>query len=274
MGTVLAHAGAVLPIPPHSVRPIDRAGRARPLSSRAHPRTREPPARRRRAPRRAPRAVGRHGRHGRTIGPRDVGPGTSGFGTSGFGTSASGGRLREMDSEGRRAGSGMRRRAARPGCARSGSVRPRRALRMLLLLAALAPGSAAAQVRTVPGERLVTLRAAPDAAALRRLEVETGGRVLATIPQLRLVRLALPPGGGEAVALRAVDRLAEVEASQPIGIGQGGFVPADPLFAAQWHLEHTGQVEGTPGADIDAPRGWASTRGDADVVVAVLDSGI
>ncbi|KAA0213209.1 MAG: hypothetical protein DYG94_14335 [Leptolyngbya sp. PLA3] len=54
--------------------------------------------------------------------------------------------------------------------------------------------------------------------------------------------------------------------------------PNDPLFAAQWSLENTGQnvggVWGTPGADVGAVEAWEFTRGKERVIVAVLDSGI
>lgn len=51
------------------------------------------------------------------------------------------------------------------------------------------------------------------------------------------------------------------------------WVPADPLFASQWHLENTGQSGGSVGIDLDAPTGWDRSLGDG-VVLAVLDGGI
>jgi subtilisin family serine protease len=51
-------------------------------------------------------------------------------------------------------------------------------------------------------------------------------------------------------------------------------VPNDPLFAAQWPLENTGQGGGSAGADVDAPEAWSYTRGSPDVVIAVLDDGV
>jgi subtilisin family serine protease len=38
-------------------------------------------------------------------------------------------------------------------------------------------------------------------------------------------------------------------------------------------LSNTGQTGGTAGADIAAPRAWSTTTGDADTVVAVIDTG-
>ena len=50
--------------------------------------------------------------------------------------------------------------------------------------------------------------------------------------------------------------------------------PADPMFEEQWALSNSGQRGGTKGADISAMLAWATTTGDDDVVVAVLDSGV
>jgi len=51
-------------------------------------------------------------------------------------------------------------------------------------------------------------------------------------------------------------------------------LPSDSRFFEQWSLHNTGQANGIPDADIDAPEAWDLTTGREDVVVAVLDSGI
>ena len=50
--------------------------------------------------------------------------------------------------------------------------------------------------------------------------------------------------------------------------------PNDELFPQQWSLHNTGQMEGTPDADIDAPEGWELSQGDSEIVIAVLDTGL
>src|SRR4051812_9973679 len=50
----------------------------------------------------------------------------------------------------------------------------------------------------------------------------------------------------------------------------------DPQFVNQWGLSNIGQTvwtAGTPGADIDGPEAWATTRG-AGATVAVVDTGV
>lgn len=60
--------------------------------------------------------------------------------------------------------------------------------------------------------------------------------------------------------------------------GCGGTIPDDPSFDSQWALCNTGQeilgLIGTPDADVDATEAWGIQSGAADVVVAVLDTGV
>ncbi|MDP6545297.1 MAG: S8 family serine peptidase [Phycisphaerae bacterium] len=52
--------------------------------------------------------------------------------------------------------------------------------------------------------------------------------------------------------------------------------PDDPAMAdgSLWGLHNTGQSGGTLDADIDAPEAWDLTTGSADVVLAVIDTGV
>jgi thermitase len=157
--------------------------------------------------------------------------------------------------------------------------RSRRALAAAGLAAAallLPPPAAHAQGGGAQPELLVELRGSADAAALRRLEARSGGRVVRVLPAQRLVRIALPARGrgGAAAAARALADDPAVASARAHGRGRGGFVPNDPLFGAQWHLRNTGQSGGVLGADIDATNAWQITRGSPDVVVAILDTGI
>lgn len=50
--------------------------------------------------------------------------------------------------------------------------------------------------------------------------------------------------------------------------------PNDPLFGNQYALHNTGQTGGTSGADMKALNAWSIQRGNPEVVIAVVDSGI
>jgi thermitase len=51
-------------------------------------------------------------------------------------------------------------------------------------------------------------------------------------------------------------------------------IPGDPSFSQQWALHNTGQSGGLVDADIDAPEAWDTTQGSADVIIAVIDTGV
>ena len=51
------------------------------------------------------------------------------------------------------------------------------------------------------------------------------------------------------------------------------FVPDDPLFVSQWHLQNTGQTGGTVGADANITGAWDTQTG-AGVVIGIVDDGV
>ncbi len=48
----------------------------------------------------------------------------------------------------------------------------------------------------------------------------------------------------------------------------------DPLYPNQWHLKSTGQGGAVLGADVDAPAAWDVTRGDPNLIIAIVDTGV
>jgi subtilisin family serine protease len=69
-------------------------------------------------------------------------------------------------------------------------------------------------------------------------------------------------------------RLPGVTRVSPNNINSLCTAPNDPLFPELWGLHNAGTGGGTADADIDAPEAWDLSTGSADVVVAVLDSGV
>ena len=55
---------------------------------------------------------------------------------------------------------------------------------------------------------------------------------------------------------------------------QKNYVPNDPRFAEQWHLNNTGQTEAVPGVDGRISEAWDLTTGSPDVVIAINDDGV
>ncbi|MFN7120032.1 MAG: S8 family serine peptidase, partial [Saprospiraceae bacterium] len=54
---------------------------------------------------------------------------------------------------------------------------------------------------------------------------------------------------------------------------QSFYAPADNLFRNQWHLKSTSGIELSPDANVDAASAWNITRGNRNIVVAVIDDG-
>jgi subtilisin family serine protease len=75
-------------------------------------------------------------------------------------------------------------------------------------------------------------------------------------------------------AAAAFSRDPGVELAEPDSVGGIAWAPNDPFFGLEYALDNTGQDGGTPDADIDAPEAWDIERGRAEVVIAILDSGI
>ncbi|EMR74891.1 subtilisin-like serine protease [Thermoplasmatales archaeon SCGC AB-540-F20] len=51
-------------------------------------------------------------------------------------------------------------------------------------------------------------------------------------------------------------------------------IPNDEYFTDQWPLNNSGQYGGIPDADIDAVEAWEIEKGDPNIVIASVDSGI
>jgi len=78
-----------------------------------------------------------------------------------------------------------------------------------------------------------------------------------------------------------LSRNPDVLSAGPNYIARIAVTPNDPLFRYQYALSNTGQDIGAPGspsgkskADIKATASWEETKGAADTVIAIIDSGV
>ncbi len=127
-----------------------------------------------------------------------------------------------------------------------------------------------------PDELLVALTPAPrDPRSAKELELRRSAvyrrldmRELAYLPRIRVALLQIPPPGGDDELTRVAAELAAhrelfeyVDPNRLVYLEQQG--TPDPRLPDQWALPK-----------IEAPQAWSTTKGDAKVVVAVIDSGI
>jgi subtilisin family serine protease len=142
------------------------------------------------------------------------------------------------------------------------------ALSMLALFAfpgAIAVSHASTPATSRPGELLV--RFEPGAAQTRALSA-LDAKVLERLPLQGLVRVKLEPGTSLAAAEAAFERRPEVRYAQPNHRYRLMATPDDPSYPSLWGLNQPSD------ADIDAPEAWDLTTGNAQLTVAVVDTGI
>jgi len=133
----------------------------------------------------------------------------------------------------------------------------------------------AGQPKYRDGELLVRFRAGVSSERIRAIHAAIGARPTKTwesVPGLALVHL--PAGTLAKDAIRSYRQNPEVLYAEPNYTVHALGVPNDPLFPQQWNMQNTGQNGGTPGADIHATQAWNLTTGSANVVVAVIDTGV
>lgn len=119
-----------------------------------------------------------------------------------------------------------------------------------------------------------TLQAA-NLRVVKELSAPSRWVVLDSLPQAQPA-----PAGEEARALRErIDQLrqsGQFETVEPDYVRQLCLLPPDTFFqdGTLWGLRNVGQSGGVVGADIGITNAWDITIGSANVVIAVLDSGI
>jgi subtilisin family serine protease len=107
-------------------------------------------------------------------------------------------------------------------------------------------------------------------------------RALTKIARLGVYVLEIPADATAEEMMVSLRQNPDVEYAEPNVLMRALVTPNDPLFKYQYALSNTGQTIGSvPGspqgkasADIKAPTAWEETKGRADIVVAVVDSGV
>ncbi len=144
---------------------------------------------------------------------------------------------------------------------------------------AIAPLTAFSQeIETVPGEFLLKLQATARTQSRAALEKALGAEILREhkAQNILVVRRSLVELASSSLQTLIDNPLVEI--AEPNYIYHAEKMPTDPDFRKLWGLKNTGQADqrtsGTPGIDIDAEHAWDITTGSADVVVAIIDTGV
>lgn len=107
-----------------------------------------------------------------------------------------------------------------------------------------------------------------------------GSRTSQMIPVVGLYRVDIPEGSTVVEMLEVWSQNYFVEYAKPDYIARIAVTPNDLFFSDQYALSNTGQIlipgspGGTPNADISAATAWEETKGDEDILIAVIDTGV
>lgn len=132
----------------------------------------------------------------------------------------------------------------------------------------------------LPDEFTVQFRDGVSQQQAEQIVNEKGSAIVAVQRTPGYYTLAVPKGKGLFETIREFSALNEVAFAEPSEAGFNDaldYIPDDTHFASLWGLHNTGQtVNGVPGtvnADINAPAAWNITRGDPNIIIAVIDTG-
>jgi len=104
---------------------------------------------------------------------------------------------------------------------------------------------------------------------------------LKRIPRINVYKIQIQTDATLEETLFALRRNPDVEYAEPNYIAYVTETPVDTFFRYQYALYNSGQDIGPPGspqgkerADIKATSVWEETKGDEDIVIAILDTGV
>jgi subtilisin family serine protease/PKD repeat protein len=124
------------------------------------------------------------------------------------------------------------------------------------------------------GEVLLKFEPEVSRMAGENLLQKYGMTIEKSLRHTRIQVIELPPSMSVGKAIGILMKEPSIEYAEPNYIVRTCDVPDDPMFDQLWGLHNTGQTGGTPDADIDAPEAWDIHKGNGNVVVGVIDTGV
>lgn len=112
----------------------------------------------------------------------------------------------------------------------------------------------------VEQEILIKIKPGTD---IEKIVSEIGGTVIETLPQISVIRIKLEPQMSVVDSISALKKFKEIVYAEPNGICYMNFVPNDLDYDSQWAPQLTG-----------AESAWDITRGAAEVIIAITDTGV
>lgn len=145
---------------------------------------------------------------------------------------------------------------------------------VIVLLCSLGFGQSYAQEEFVSDELIVKIRPGADDEAVEQDLEADGSTVIERVPELGVVVLQLPSDVPISSAEAVIAQDPDVEFVEKNYIVHADLTPNDPRYSNQSQPQppffpNAGYIN-----RIDAPQAWNNMTGDADVIIAVLDTGV
>jgi subtilisin family serine protease len=135
--------------------------------------------------------------------------------------------------------------------------------------------------RYAPGQVLVRFKPNVSTQLVSATLAAYETQEIKSIPRLNLYRVKIPEWASVEEMARTMSLNPDVLYAGPNYRARIMVTPNDPLFRYQYALNNTGQdigAQGSPSgkakADIRATIGWEETKGTAETIIAILDSGV
>ena len=119
-------------------------------------------------------------------------------------------------------------------------------------------------------EFIVKFKVGVSESTIDRINAEHGTAIIETSRFAGFKRLRVPPSKTVEQMVEAYRRKPDVEYAEPNYILSASFVPNDPFYRYQWHLDNPADS-----GDINAEVAWDIQRGGSpSVIVAIVDTGV
>src|SRR2546427_1565990 len=124
----------------------------------------------------------------------------------------------------------------------------------------LLPATDAGLAEHVPAQVIIGFVPKTDA---RKIATAVNGTVLRELRELNAVLVGLPQSSSIVETIRKAQTISGVKYAEPNYVYQAFLLPNDPFYTKQWGPQK-----------INAPAAWDMTTGNANSVVAVVDTGV
>lgn len=136
-------------------------------------------------------------------------------------------------------------------------------------------------IRYAPDQILVKFKPSLSSQAIEATIFAYQSKKIKRIPRIDVFQLQIPKGMTVEEMLYVMRQNPDVEFAEPNYVAYIATTPNDTLFKYQYALHNSGQEIGPPGSppgkagsDIRATSAWEETKGDEEVLIAVIDTGV